>query len=78
MTGLKKRDVFFLFFLFLEFLGEFAKLRKAIILVFVTFARLHGTAARLPPDWFSWNLIFEHLFFFPEKSVEKIQIPLTP
>jgi len=52
VRGLKKRDVFFFFFL-LQFLGEFAKLRKAAILVFVMFARPHGPATRLPPNGFS-------------------------
>jgi hypothetical protein len=56
----------------IEFLGTFAKLRKAT----VSFnydcpsVRPHGTT-RLPLDRFSWNLVLEHFF---RKSVEKIQV----
>jgi len=38
-------------------LGEFAELRKATI-GFVMCVSLHGTT-QLPPDGFSWYLIFE-------------------
>jgi hypothetical protein len=67
----------------LNFLGAFAKLRKASI-GFVTPVRPsvrpsvrlsdipHGTT-RLPLDEFLRNLMFEYLF---RKSVQKIKVPL--
>jgi hypothetical protein len=49
--------------LFLQFLGVFAKLRKATVMFIMSvrpsFLRLHDTS-RLPLDRFSWNLILEH------------------
>jgi hypothetical protein len=64
-----------------QLFGAFAKLRKATIsFVMPPSVRLsvrpsvrpHGTS-RLPPNGFSWNLIFREYF---EKSVEKIQVSL--
>ena len=54
------------------FVYMFAKLHKATISFIMLSVHLHRTA-QLPLDRYSWNLIFESIFW---KSVEKIQVSL--
>ena len=58
------------FFYCVQFLGAFAKLRKAII-SFVMSVRLHA-AVQHPLDGFSWNLIFDYF----SNIVEKVEVSL--